>query len=55
VSQEKYIKDMLRKFGLDEAKSIHTTIGTNGHLALDTSDYMVDKNVYRSMIGAYSI
>lgn len=55
MSQGKYIKDTLRKFGLDEVKSIHTPIGTNGHLDLDTSDNMVDKKVYRSMIGAYSM
>ena len=42
ISQGKYIKDMLKKFGLDEAKSIHTPIGTNGHLDVDTSGDMVD-------------
>ena len=42
VSQGKYIKDMLKKFGLDEAKSIHIPMGTNGHLDVDTSGDMVD-------------
>ena len=42
VSQGKYIKDMLKKFGLDEAKLIHTPMGTNGHLDVDTSGDMVD-------------
>ena len=27
VSQGKYIKDMLKKFGMDEAKPIHTPMG----------------------------
>ena len=34
-SQGKYIKDMLKKFGFDEAKEIHKLIGTNGHLDLN--------------------
>ena len=29
VSQGKYIKDMLKKFGMDEAKPISTPMGTN--------------------------
>ena len=32
VSQGKYIKDMLKKFGMNEAKSISTPTGTNGNL-----------------------
>ena len=36
---------------LNEAKSIHTPLGTNGHLDLDTSGDMVDQKLYRSMIG----
>jgi hypothetical protein len=29
VTQGKYIKDMLKKFALDEANAIHTLMGTN--------------------------
>ena len=29
VSQGKYIKDMLKKFGMDDAKAISTPMGTN--------------------------
>ena len=32
VSQDKYIKDMLKKFGMDDAKAISTPIGTSGRL-----------------------
>jgi hypothetical protein len=35
VSQSKYLKDMLKKFGLENAKSIKTPMATNGHLDLD--------------------
>jgi hypothetical protein len=50
VSQEKYIKDILKKFGMNEAKPISTPMGTNGNLDSDASDNMVDQKMYRSMI-----
>jgi len=52
VSQGKYIKDMLKKFGMDDAKSISIPMGTNGSLDSDTSGNMVDQKLYRSMIGS---
>ena len=50
VSQDKYIKDMLKKFGINEAKAISTPMGTNGNLDSDASGNMVDQKLYRSMI-----
>jgi hypothetical protein len=35
VSQSKYLKDMLKTFGLENAKLIQTSMATNGHLDLD--------------------
>jgi hypothetical protein len=52
VSQGKYIKDMLKMFGMDDAKAISTLMGTNGNLDSDSSGNMVDKKLYRSMIGS---
>ena len=52
VSQGKYIKDMLKKFGKDDAKAISTPMGTNGSLDSDASGNMVDQKIYRSMIGS---
>ena len=37
VSQDKYIKDMLKKFGMEDAKAIHTPMGTNGNLDSDAN------------------
>ena len=51
VSQGKYIKDMLKKFGMNEAKAISTPMGTNGNLDSDASSNMVDQKLYRSIIG----
>jgi spore maturation protein CgeB len=52
VSQGKYIKDMLKKFGMDDAKAISTPMGTNRNLDSDASGNMVDQKMYRSMIGS---
>jgi hypothetical protein len=52
VSQGKYIKDMLKKFGMKDAKGISTPMGTNGSLDSDASGNMVDQTMYRSMIGS---
>ena len=52
VSQGKYIKDMLKKFGMSEAKAISTPMGTNGNLDSDARDNMVDQKLYQSMIGS---
>jgi hypothetical protein len=52
VSQGKYIKDMLNKFGMNEAKPISTPMGTNGSLDSDKSGSLVDQKMYRSMIGS---
>ena len=50
VSQGKYIKDMLKKFGTSDSKAISTPVGTNGNLDSDASGNMVDQKLYRSMI-----
>jgi hypothetical protein len=52
VSQGKYIKDMLKKFGMEDAKGISTPMGTNGSLDSDASGNMVDQKMYQSMIGS---
>jgi hypothetical protein len=51
ISQTKYIQDILKKFGMKNAKPIKTPMGTNGHLNLDMGCKSVDQKVYRSMIG----
>jgi hypothetical protein len=48
----KYTRDILKKFGMDNAKPIKTSIDTNGHLDLDMGGTSVDQKVYRSMIGS---
>ena len=50
MNQGKYIKDMLKKFGMDDVKAISTPMGTSGRLDSDASGNMVDQKMYRSMI-----
>jgi hypothetical protein len=52
ISQTNYTHDILKKFGMDKAKSIKTPMGTNGQLDLDLGDTSVDQKVYRFMIGS---
>jgi hypothetical protein len=52
ICQIKYIQDILKKFGMKNAKPIKTPMGTNGHLDLDTRGKSVDQKVYQSMIGS---
>jgi hypothetical protein len=52
ISQTKYTRDILKKFGMDNAKPIKTPMGTNGHLDLDLGGTSVDQKVYHSMIGS---
>jgi hypothetical protein len=42
VSQDKYIKDMLKKFGMIDSKAISTLMGTNDNLDSDASGNIVD-------------
>jgi hypothetical protein len=52
VCQSKYVKDILKKFGMEDAKPIKTPMATNGHLDLDEGGKSVDLKLYRSMIGS---
>jgi hypothetical protein len=52
ISQMKYTRDILKKFGMDKATPIKSPMGTNGYLDLDLSGTLVDQKVYRSIIGS---
>jgi hypothetical protein len=50
ISQSKYTRDILKKFGMENAKPIKTHMGTNDHLDLDMGGTSVDQKAYHSMI-----
>nr|GEU33958.1 putative ribonuclease H-like domain-containing protein [Tanacetum cinerariifolium] len=50
ISQDKYVAEILRKFGLTEEKSASTTIDTEKPLKKDPDCEYVDVHAYKSMI-----
>ncbi len=52
ISQEKFTKDIINKFGMKDAKSIRTPMQTNGHLDLNIEGKSADQKEFRSMIGS---
>lgn len=51
-NQSKYIKDMLKKFGLEDSKPIKTHMSTETKLTKDEESESVDSTKYRGMIGS---
>jgi hypothetical protein len=45
ISQTNYIQDILKKFGMKNAKPIKTPMEINGHLDRDTRGKSVDQKV----------
>nr|GEW23095.1 hypothetical protein [Tanacetum cinerariifolium] len=52
ISQDKYVAEILRKFGLTEGKSASTPIDIEKPLLKDPDGEDVDVHTYRSMIGS---
>ncbi|CAM8899364.1 unnamed protein product [Rhodiola kirilowii] len=52
IHQQKYAKEILKKFGMDSAKTCATPMSPNDTLAKDESSLQVDPTLYRGMIGS---
>nr|GEY43002.1 retrovirus-related Pol polyprotein from transposon TNT 1-94 [Tanacetum cinerariifolium] len=52
ISQDKYVAEILRKFGLTKGKSASSPIDTEKPLLKDSDGEDVDVHTYRSMIGS---
>jgi hypothetical protein len=52
ISQTKYTQDLLKRFGMKDAKPAKTPMGTDEHLVLNKEGKSVDQKAYRSMIGS---
>nr|GEU42001.1 uncharacterized mitochondrial protein AtMg00810-like [Tanacetum cinerariifolium] len=52
ISQDKYVAEILKKFGLTDGKSASTPIDTEKPLLKDPNGKDVDVHTYRSMIGS---
>ena len=51
INQAKYAKNLLKRFGLENAAHARTPMATNTKLGIDPSGQLVDIPLYRSMIG----
>jgi hypothetical protein len=51
VHQAKYTKDIMKKFSMEELKTVSTPMSTAMSLGPDEDDEVVDQREYRSMIG----
>ena len=52
ISQYKYVKDLVKKFGLDFVSTVRTPMSPNVKLTVDLLGKSVDHFLYRSMIGS---
>ena len=52
ISQEKYAKNLVKRFGLDSKKHTSTPMSSLVKLSLDVAGVEVDPTLYRSMIGS---
>ncbi|GJT35536.1 retrovirus-related pol polyprotein from transposon TNT 1-94 [Tanacetum coccineum] len=52
-SQSKYIKEMLKKFGLEDSKPMKTPMSSDTKLTKDEECEFIDSTKYRGMIGDY--
>ena len=51
ISQSKYIKEVLKTFGLEDSKSVSTPMVTSLKLSNNDESSEVNQTLYRSMIG----
>jgi hypothetical protein len=52
ISQTKYIREMLKRFGMEDCKPFITPMQTNCKLSKDEDSKSTDQRQYRSMIGS---
>ncbi|GAB2299212.1 hypothetical protein Dimus_038552 [Dionaea muscipula] len=52
IHQHKYLKDLLKKYGLHDAKPYDTPMPTRGKIHSDEKGNKVDEKLYRGMIGS---
>ena len=51
IHQQKYVKEPLKRFGMESAKPINTPISPSTRLVMDDKSPSVEEKSYRGMIG----
>ena len=52
IHQKKYIKELLKRFGMESAKPIDTLISPSTRLVMDDGSPSIEEKSYRGMIGS---
>jgi len=52
ISQSKYVKDLVKRFGLDGKSHARTPINTSVKISIDITGKPIDRTLYRNMIGS---
>jgi hypothetical protein len=52
ISQTKYTQDLLKRFGMKDAKAAKTPMETDRHVDLNKGGKSIDQKAYQSMIGS---
>jgi len=52
IYQQKYIRELLKRFGIDSLKSIETPISPSTKLVMDDGNSPIEEKTYRGMIGS---
>jgi hypothetical protein len=52
ISQTKYIREMLKRFGMEDCKPVITPMKTSCKLSKDDDSKSIDQRQYKSMIGS---
>ena len=51
INQSKYIKEILKKFGMEDSRKVGTPMSTRHKISKNDDSREVDQTTYRSMIG----
>jgi len=52
IHQQKYVKELIKRFGMESAKPIDTPISPSTKLVVDDRSPLVKEKSYRGMIGS---
>ena len=52
IYQEKYVKELLKRFGMESSKEAKTLMSTNTKLDHDENGISIDQKMYRGIIGS---
>ena len=55
IHQQKYVKELLKRFGMESAKPMDTPISPSTRLVMDDGSPSVNEKSYRGMIGSLDL